>query len=63
MAKAHERSEWDRAAIVVQKLHNVNCSKRGDMILDPRTLNPYREQPKKEKLPLKEVRKIMEGRA
>ena len=61
MALAHERSEWDRTASIIQKLHNVNCSKRADMIADARTINPYRERPKRERSSSKEHRKLMEG--
>ena len=60
MALAHERSEWDRTASIIQKLHNVNCTNRANMIADARTLNPYRERPKRERISSKEHRRMME---
>jgi hypothetical protein len=42
MATARRVDEWDRAASIVAKLHNVNCTKERDMVRDLSTLNPYR---------------------
>lgn len=61
MAVAHERSEWDRAAAIIQKLHNVNCAEERHRIIDSRILNPYREQPKRERLSIKQIRKATGG--
>jgi len=32
MAEAHERSEWNRAAVLIAKVHNVNQVRRSDLI-------------------------------
>jgi len=32
MAEARERSEWNRASVLIAKLHNVNQIKRSDLI-------------------------------
>lgn len=59
MTEARLQSEWDRTCMIVAKLHNVNCTKKADMIADPSTLNPLRRRAPKPSLPLKEIRRQM----
>jgi hypothetical protein len=62
MATARQRSEWDRAAALVAKLHNVNCSKRSDMIRDASALNPFRKRGDRLRVSVAELREAQTGR-
>lgn len=63
MANARLETEWDRTAMLVAKIHNVNV-RREDQIRDLASLNPFRA-PKcsaQPTLTLKDVRKLIEKR-
>lgn len=42
MAEANLMHAWDHTARLHAVIHNANCSKAGDKIRDPSTLNPVR---------------------
>lgn len=58
MVKAHRIEAWDHTSFIVSKIHNVNCTKKPQMVT-PEQLNPYRPKPKKKGPDRKVLRVIL----
>lgn len=63
MAQHHLEVEGDLTAMIVAKLHNVNCTKAKDMVTDWQALNPFRPQKQiaKPKLTVAELKRSLTG--
>lgn len=62
MADAKQSAEWDRAAAIIAKIHNVNCLEKNDM-KDPKDFNLYElgKKPAKKEVPMKVSLKSLQG--
>lgn len=56
------QTDWDRTAMIVAKIHNVNCANKSDMVRDPSVFNPLRQQTRKQRVSIKELRQMMTGK-
>jgi hypothetical protein len=62
MTTARLQTEWDRTAAILAWTHNVNCTKKADMISDPSVLNPLRKKAKGPQFSIREMRQAVTGR-